>query len=323
MPIPKNVSVPNFPGAKRLLELYYDGFSMNAMAEDPVICKTMLEGVANARTRSWEVSHRIKALVQSGIIPDRRFIDSTIKETGGREIAVVVGDIHAPYQDDKALEVAKQVIVDVQPDYLFINGDHVDFYQISRYDSKPQRKLELQSDLDVAKSILQDLREVAPNAQMVLRKGNHEARLDHWRSKNPEMGILTCLKLESLLELKDIDCELLEEHAPFSWHGWTITHGHLCRKLAGYTAQGMIDKYGTNGISNHIHRLAMVERTNMARSFVWVENGCLCQLKPEYSELADWAHGFTVLTYEQGQVWEEVVRINDGETMFRGRHIKA
>ncbi len=233
-------------------------------------------------------------------------------------VAAILGDVHAPYQDERALSVAFKVIEAVQPELLVANGDWVDFYQLSRFDPDPSRKLTLQADLDVAKGILRRAKQAAPKARMVYKKGNHEQRLDRWRNRNPEIGALDCMKLEALLGLDDIGCEMIDANQRFEWNGYTITHGDLCRRRGGATAQAMIDKFGTSGISNHVHRFAQVEKRDACRSNLWIENGCLCELDAEYVEVADWQHGFTVLTCIDGVVWPELVRIRDGVARFRG-----
>jgi hypothetical protein len=233
-------------------------------------------------------------------------------------VAAILGDIHAPYEDARALSVALRIVEAVQPELLVVNGDLCDFYQLSRFDPCPTRKMKLQEDIDVAKGILLRLGLKAPSARKVLKKGNHEDRLDRWRRRNAEVGGLDCLKLENLLNLGSMGWELIDANQRLEWNGFTITHGDLCRKRGGATAQAMIDKFGTNGISNHVHRFAQVEKRDACRNYLWIENGCLCGLDPEYTEVADWQHGMTVLTFTDGVVWPELVRIRDGRARFRG-----
>lgn len=232
-------------------------------------------------------------------------------------VAVILGDIHAPYHCELALRVAFKVIEIAKPDMVIWNGDIHDFYQLSRFDPDPERRLKLQADFDAVKTILCRGREAAPNAEMIYKEGNHEQRLGRWRNRNPEIGALDCMKLDALLDLPSIRCRLVDANQRLEWNGYTITHGDLCRRRGGATAQAMIDRFGTNGVSNHVHRFAQVEKRDALRSSIWIENGCLCSLQPEYTEVADWQHGLTVLTCVDGTVWPELVRIRDGRTRFR------
>ena len=42
------------------------------------------------------------------------------------------GDIHAPFQDDYAIDLACSILEDYQPDIGINGGDSTDFYKVSR-----------------------------------------------------------------------------------------------------------------------------------------------------------------------------------------------
>jgi len=46
----------------------------------------------------------------------------------------------------------------VEPDTIFINGDLVDFYAISRFNKDPERELKLQEELDEAVNVLRQIK---------------------------------------------------------------------------------------------------------------------------------------------------------------------
>ena len=68
------------------------------------------------------------------------------------ENAVVINDIHFPYQDDKALQLTLKIIKAYQPDIIFINGDAMDFYAISKFSKEPLRSL-TEKELNELKSL--------------------------------------------------------------------------------------------------------------------------------------------------------------------------
>ncbi len=239
--------------------------------------------------------------------------------TATHETAVFASDVHVPFQDETALRVAKQIIAEVQPDLFVLGGDWLDATQISRFDPDPRRKLTLQNDLDACKLLIREFRALLPNSRFVYKVGNHEDRIRKWASRNPEMGILDCIKLEALLDLEAVECEVVESTSRFSWNGWSITHGDIARKRAGATSQALIDKFGTSGVSGHCHRLATVEKRDANRQYCWIESGCLCSLTPDYNEVADWAQGFTILNKTASGVWPETVRIVEGRAWLWGR----
>ena len=238
--------------------------------------------------------------------------------TAIEETAIFVSDIHVPFQDEAALSVVKQIAAEVQPNLFVLGGDILDCIQLSRFNPDPKRKLTFQDDLNATKALIREFRGLLPNSRFVYKVGNHEDRIRKWASNNPEVGILDCIKLESLLDLEVVECEVVEGTTRFSWNGWTITHGDIARKRGGQTGQGMLDKFGTSGVSGHCHRLATVEKRDSTKQMTWVESGCLCSLQPDYLEVADWQQGFSILNKTQGGVWPEVVRIESGKAWLWG-----
>jgi hypothetical protein len=98
-------------------------------------------------------------------------------------------------------------------------------------------------------------------------------------------------------------------------------HGNVIRKWSGYSARGEYEKHGTSGISGHVHRMGLFYHRDDRGPHVWIENGCLCKIDPEYAEHPDWQQGFSVITYtEDGEYFGvEPVAIHEGKAIFRGR----
>ncbi|MCA8938790.1 MAG: hypothetical protein KDB07_03230, partial [Planctomycetes bacterium] len=70
-----------------------------------------------------------------------------------------------------------------------------------------------------------------------------------------------------------------------------------------------------SGISGHTHRLGIHYRTTLAGTKFWIENGCLCNLDPDYTHgQPDWQHGFTSGYWsERFQRWFlQVYNMEDG-----------
>lgn len=231
---------------------------------------------------------------------------------------VVMGDLHFPYTDKAAVAVALQVIASISPAAIVLNGDILDCYQISRFSQDPLRKTQLQADIDGCRRCLEEVRDAAPEADIYYTEGNHEERLTHFKWANPEASSLSALTIPALLDLKSLSVQWIGARERLEFGDWVVTHGAMCRSKAGATAQGMIDRYGCSGVSNHVHRLAQVSRRTYARELTWIENGCLCALDMEYLDLPDWLHGFSVLHADGSQVYPELVNIKNGRTLYRG-----
>ena len=70
------------------------------------------------------------------------------------EKCLVIGDIHAPFHDEKAVGVALALSKHIKPDVIVLNGDIADFYACSRFSKQPTRALQLQDELDSVREIL-------------------------------------------------------------------------------------------------------------------------------------------------------------------------
>lgn len=86
---------------------------------------------------------------------------------------VVISDIHFPYQDDKAIKAALDFIKTNPVDTIILNGDILDFYDVSSFDKDPDRINSLQKEIDMAQKFFKKLRTIKPDARIVFIKGNH------------------------------------------------------------------------------------------------------------------------------------------------------
>jgi hypothetical protein len=207
-----------------------------------------------------------------------------------------MGDVHIPFQDNRAVMLSLEFLRWFQPHYLYLIGDIVDFYAVSRYDKDPDRILGLQDELDEAMGLLDRYRTaVGPETKIIFREGNHEHRLTKYLRNQPEIAKLRTLRLPALLEFKNWNIH----YSPYSRHldhrGFLVEHGDIVRKHSGYTARGMLERRGVSGITGHTHRLGAHYATDHGGIKMWFENGCLCSLKPEYMlGTPNWQHGFSV-----------------------------
>ena len=237
------------------------------------------------------------------------------------EKSLFVSDIHAPYQDPWCMKIIEDFSLWFKPHKVFILGDLVDFYQLSKFDKAPERMDQLQGDLDSARMELERIRSVNPKAEIVLFEGNHEARLRKWLWNHPEVASLRNLSIQELLTLSKYDIKWVGSLESYLYHEYAIEHGDIVRKHSGYTARGMMEKRGVSGISGHTHRMGTHYLTNMGGDYVWVENGCLCDRKPEYVRDPNWQNGFSVGYFKKNhpRFTIDQICIPDGKCVYAGR----
>ena len=237
------------------------------------------------------------------------------------DLAAIISDAQIPFQDDIVLRRVGKFIKTLQPTHFYILGDWVDFYALSTHDRDPARRFRLKQELQEQERLLEDI--TPDNAILTFIEGNHEDRLRRYLwQKAPELDRLDSLSLPELLKLDQFGYR----HVPYRqgvFHNkhktFFLTHGDMVRGHSAYTARGMMDKFSVSGISGHTHRLGAYYRTNLTGPKVWLENGCLCRLDPDWTSYPNWQHGFTLVTFDGKQFWAEQVPIIDGKFIYGGK----
>lgn len=224
---------------------------------------------------------------------------------------VVLSDIHFPYQDNKALNAALGFMEYNEVDEIILNGDILDFYDVSSFDKDPERINSLQQELYLADKFFKKLRALKPNAKIIFIKGNHEYRLERYLKKHPELYSLEALKLPNLLGLSKYDIGYIDKH--YKLGSLKITHGSIVRKFSSYSAHAELDKNDCSGISGHVHRLGVCYRQTPTRYLAWFESGCLCDINPEYVDSPDWHQGFLYGSIEKDSFAVDIIPIVKGK----------
>lgn len=244
--------------------------------------------------------------------------------------AVVVSDIHAPYHDSTAVRIATEIIRDIQPDVLVVNGDTVDCYGISRFLKDPTRLEGLQDELNEARRILTGFRDASPKSKRFITEGNHEARLSKTIASldGParELARLDnfqeAMSWRSLLGLHTLGYKWVADHdqpATDIIPHVLVKHGSVVRKYSGYSAKAEYENYHRSGTSGHTHRLGVHYHRSLDQTHLWVETGCLCSLKPEYTRYPNWMQGFAVFSWIDDDLpFVQPVHINNGTTLYNG-----
>jgi hypothetical protein len=242
------------------------------------------------------------------------------------EKTVFIPDLHAPYIDTLAFHVALAFLRFFKPHVVFVMGDVVDFYQISKFVKNPSRLMQLQDDLDVAQDALSRIRKAAPQARIYFIKGNHEERLNKFLwTRAAELVSLRDLTVEHLLGLDKFRMTYVK-NGLMEYRGIIVKHGTTVRKHSGYTATAELDESWISGVSAHTHRLGHVYKRNASGVYGWVESGCLCDLNPEYAEgrTMNWQHGLVWGYFNTKKTSFEVhtAPIIDGKIRFGGTEIR-
>lgn len=228
----------------------------------------------------------------------------------------IASDLHLPNQDDSAVSKWFASISKNKPDKIIINGDLMDFWEISSFDKVPRSEKSFKEEVKLARLFFIRLRETAPQARIIFILGNHEFRLKKYLlTVAPEFYDLEELTIRHLFRLRESDVEFVDCKDGASRfvdtytkdQGFYVGHYNLSRTSSGATCKALVEKYGVNIIQGHCHRGGVYyKRLITGQILTGIEGYCLCNLKPNYMSSPNWESGF--------------VEVIDGEPILH--HIK-
>ena len=208
----------------------------------------------------------------------------------------VLSDIHVPYHDYAALEVALQHLAESEVEHILLLGDIVDFQGISRF-VRPMGNPSVAQELASLKAFLGLVREMFPGGRIVYLLGNHEERLQAYMyTQMRELADLKELEFENLIEAEKFGVEVVDGMVNL---GELIAiHGHEFKNGIAppvNPARGMFMRAKCSTLSGHQHQPSSHSEGTLKGDRIgnW-SLGCLCELSPGYNKFAftKWDHGF-------------------------------
>jgi predicted phosphodiesterase len=217
-----------------------------------------------------------------------------IKQTS----TLIISDLHFPYQNNKAIETALQYGLDNKITCILINGDLIDFANISRHE-KDFRHRSINDEFIAVRQFLQSLRDNFPNAKIVYKHGNHDERWEKWLYvKAPEIFDVADFQLEILLKLGELKIETVKDKRPISIGKLTVLHGHELFGMGGVNpARATFTKTMEDTLVGHYHRTSSHSEPTMNNRLISVHSqGCLCDMNPMFAPINKWNLGFSHVT---------------------------
>jgi|SRR6476620_500046 len=213
----------------------------------------------------------------------------------GQNNILILSDIHFPYQDNKALELALNYGLENKVNAVYLNGDIADFYQCSRF-TKDRRLRDMAGELEIVRNFLKQLQSLF-KCPIYYKIGNHEKRYeDYLMIKAPELLGIDDFKLEQLLRFREFGVTLVKDKQMAMAGKLPILHGH--EWFGGFAppvnpARGLFMKAKESCIVGHHHRTSEhTEKTLSGDVTTTWSTGCLCGLEPEYAPYNNYNHGF-------------------------------
>ena len=249
-------------------------------------------------------------------------IDLTLRD-GDRFI--VVGDAQIPFEDKALLE---SIFNDFAPvftrghgSHLFLAGDIMDLYSLSRFPSRVTPQFTLEQEVETTRKYLADWGRRFDKKHYVF--GNHE---DRWaREAYNDSGKLApyVQPLQVVLELDKLGYDYVPYLRHFTANGFVITHGDIIREN---TAKGMLDTYAASGCSGHVNRPHDYTRAD-ARDGVpntWTVLGMTCRMDigdfiPDWRKIMPWQQSFGIGEVADGKIYFQNIRVHHGKYWANGK----
>jgi predicted phosphodiesterase len=212
----------------------------------------------------------------------------------------VFGDVHIPFHDNTALETMFTKFEEENVDSILINGDLLDFYQLSFHEKDP-RVIHFKDEIEAGKEFLAYIRDRFPDIPIYYITGNHENRFERYlRIKASELLDMDEFRLDVILQVAAYRIEFIPFRSKVVFGDYTIEHGDKIPGAGGVVpARTLLMRLKSNSIVNHFHKSSessqRVYGVGEPTTIKAYSLGCMCDLAPEYMEINEWNHGFAIL----------------------------
>lgn len=234
-----------------------------------------------------------------------------------------ISDLQVPFHDVQAIETAFTWLKNKGINTLFINGDFLDFYQLSNFQKDPRKRdfkqeyYEILQTLEYVRNFFRD--------EIIYYNisANHELRYERYMMiKSPELLSLQLPEsnLEDLLKLSSFNIIPLKNHHHILIGKLPVVHGHTLFKgqtSPVSTARTVWMKAKSSAIASHCHQVSeYTVRVPFSDDIqtCWT-TGCLMDLNVEYNIHGNnYAHGFAYIETDKDGSYRV-----DNKRIFKGR----
>lgn len=232
----------------------------------------------------------------------------------------IISDIHIPFHDLDSISCALDYFAEKNVDGILINGDLVDFYQLSRWTKNPEER-SFAEEVKMTIEFLTMLRDSVPNIDIYYKMGNHEDRYENFLFSNAkELLGLQDFEFSNIFELDYLNVKLIGSRQKIQAGKLSIVHGHEFGHSVFSpvnVARGLFLRAKANALTSHHHQSSHHAESdiNGNQTGCW-SIGCLCDLRPDYRPFAftKWNHGAALVeVYENGNFHVENFIIIDGK----------
>lgn len=260
-----------------------------------------------------------------------------------------------PFHDESAMAVFVAAVRAYTPDKVTILGDFLDLPSQGKYAQEASFAQTTQLAINRGYQFLAEIRAAAPDAEIVLIEGNHDARLQSYIERNAlaAFGLKQAgkpdswpvLSLPNLMRLDELGVKYIDAYpAGADWDNDSTRniHGTKVNSRGSTTSQYAHELPHINTWAGHTHRCEITYRTVLGPRGEAIESyaanpGVLCRTDGAVPSVngaigtdglpakvvEDWQSGFGVLYYNETESWPAVYRIRNGVAIVNGQRISA
>lgn len=289
------IDFPQLEAARSSVRVYRGEFDKNSRKYNP-------GKIVQERTKEERESLRAWAKLPES---DYDKLEDFVMPVGNNRV-LILNDVHIPYHDLKALKLALNYGKDHNCNAILLNGDILDFFQLSRY-IKDRRLRDFAGELELGMQFLESLQEF--NCPIYYKVGNHEERYENYlKTVAPELLGVNNFRLSELLQFGKYGVTEIKSKQLIKLGNLNVLHGHEF----GHSffspvnaARGLYTRAKADSVIGHHHQTSEHSEKDLNGNVVTTYSlGCLCGLQPEYMPFNKWNHGFAFVTFEPNGEFE-------------------
>jgi UDP-2,3-diacylglucosamine pyrophosphatase LpxH len=202
-----------------------------------------------------------------------------------------ISDLHAPYEDKRAVALTFDALEHFKPDVVVVMGDFVDCLAVSHFSKDPARVYGLEHEIRHAQKLLDRIEA----KRKIYVAGNHEDRLQRYlMEKAPE--VIPFVNIPKLLDLEAKGWEYVPYKDSTRIGKLHITHD--VGSAGRYNVYKALDSFQANVVTGHTHRLAYIVEgdalgsSQVSVQFGWLGDFAQVDYMHRVTARRNWAHGF-------------------------------
>lgn len=224
---------------------------------------------------------------------------------GDHQKALLIADVHLPYQDNKAITVCFDYAKKEKPDLVILDGDIIDAFQLSKFVRDPKLR-NFAEELKMLEHFVEVVKKTF-KCRIIYKMGNHEKRYeDFLYQKAGELVGVEEFELKNIIEKRAPGVEFVEDKKIIMLNELAVLHGHEFNR--GFfnpvnVARGLHLRAKVSAIQAHSHKSSEHNETDLHGIIktTW-SVGCLAHLKPAYDPYNSWNHGFAFVDLDKNGV---------------------